>query len=90
MINSFGVTLPSLVKALTHYKTDMIDVIAMSSHQGCCVTCGTKYSRMDQVKFFKGCLPQILLGPFLNALSHVSIAASSFIVKYCPSWVIWA
>ena len=53
---------------------------------------GTKYSRMDQVKFvedslnkiervwsvenrsysfniFKGCLPQILLGPFLSSLS---------------------
>ena len=23
---------------------------------------GSRYSRMDQVKFFKGCLPQILLG----------------------------
>ena len=34
-------------------------------------TFGTKYSRMDQVKFFKGCLPQILLGPFLNALTHL-------------------
>ena len=33
--------------------------------------CGTKYSRMDQVKFFKGCLPQILLGPFLNIFSHM-------------------
>ena len=22
-------------------------------------------------KFFKGCLPQILFGPFLNALSHI-------------------
>ena len=46
--------------------------------------CGAKYSRMDQVKFkmiwsasgdhitfFKGCIPQILLGPFLNILSHV-------------------
>ena len=37
---------------------------------------GKKYSRVDQVKFvvdsfFKGCLPQILLGPFLNALSHL-------------------
>ena len=29
---------------------------------------GTGYSRMDQVKFFKDCLPQILLGPFLNTL----------------------
>ena len=28
---------------------------------------------MDQVKFFKGCLPQILLGPFLNTLSHFGI-----------------
>ena len=26
---------------------------------------------MNQVKFIKGCLPQILLGPFLNALTHV-------------------
>ena len=26
---------------------------------------------MDQVKFFKGCLPQISLGPFLIALSHI-------------------
>ena len=35
------------------------------------VTKGTKYSRMDQGKFFKGCLPQILLGPFLNTLSQI-------------------
>ena len=25
-------------------------------------TCGTKSSRMDQLKLFKGCLPQISLG----------------------------
>ena len=47
----------------------------------------TKYSRMDQVKYagvsltllsvtllnqtFKGCLSQILHGPFLNTLSHL-------------------
>ena len=31
-----------------------------------------RYSRMDQTTFFKGCLPQILLGPFLNTLSHIS------------------
>ena len=31
----------------------------------------TEYSRIDQVNFFKGCLPQILLGPFLNTLSHM-------------------
>ena len=33
---------------------------------------GIKYSRMDQVKFFKGCLPQILFGPILNTLSHIN------------------
>ena len=32
-----------------------------------------KYSRMDQKNFFKGCLPQILFGPFLNTLSHMTI-----------------
>ena len=36
---------------------------------------GTKYSRMDQVKFFKDCLPHISLGPFLNALSHLSLGS---------------
>ena len=43
---------------------------------------GTNYSRIDQVKlvddsrpyhfnFFKGCLPQIFLGLFLNTLTHI-------------------
>ena len=31
----------------------------------------TKYSRMEEVKFFKGCLPQILLGLFLNNVSRI-------------------
>ena len=35
-------------------------------------TGGTKYSKMDQVKFFKGCLPQISFGSFLNTLSQMS------------------
>ena len=50
----------------------------------------SKYSRMDQVKFvedslvedpfkfFKGCLPQILLGPFLNTLSHITLHKNKF------------
>ena len=47
-----------------------------------CSADGTKYSRMDQVKFvedrpypfrfFKGCLPQILPGPFLNTLPYIN------------------
>ena len=35
------------------------------------VAFGRKYSRMDQVKCFKGCLPQISLSPFLNIFSHL-------------------
>ena len=35
-----------------------------------------KYSRMDQVKFFKGCLPQILLGPILNTLPQIFSAVA--------------
>ena len=31
----------------------------------------TKYSRMEQEQFFKGCLRQILLGLFLNVLSQM-------------------
>ena len=35
-----------------------------------CRTNETKYSKMDPVKFFKACLPQISTGPFLNTLSQ--------------------
>ena len=31
-------------------------------------------SRPYHFNFFKGCLPQILPGPFMNSLSHMSIA----------------
>ena len=37
-------------------------------------TCGRQSSCLSRPypsKFFKGCLPQILLGPFLNTLSHI-------------------
>ena len=40
---------------------------------------GAKYSRTDQVKFFKEYLPQILLGPFLNTLP---IKYISFLYTY--------
>ena len=29
------------------------------------------FSRMNQVKFLKDCLPQVLFGPFLKILSHL-------------------
>ena len=42
------------------------------------ILCGANYSKMDQImddfKFFKGFLPQILLGPFLNTLSHIFLS----------------
>ena len=43
-------------------------------------------SRPYPFKFFKGCLPQILLGPFLNTLSHISDALGNnkkFISEIC-------
>ena len=42
----------------------------------------SKYSRMEQVKFFKGCLPQVLLGPFLNTLPHMYICVYFMCVVY--------
>ena len=36
---------------------------------------------MDQVKFFKGRLPQILLGPFWNTLSHFLAYESAWIIN---------
>ena len=33
--------------------------------------CGRQLLSPYHLKFFKGCLPQVLLGPFLNALSHI-------------------
>ena len=38
---------------------------------------GPKYSRMEQLKFFKGCLPQIWLGPFLNTLTQIYLNSLS-------------
>ena len=32
--------------------------------------------RPDPFKFFKGCLPQVLFGPFLNIFSHVTFVVS--------------
>ena len=38
---------------------------------------GTTYSRVDQLKFFKGRLPQVLLVPFLNSLTHLYLTLIS-------------
>ena len=42
-------------------------------------------ARPYHFKFFKGCLPQILLGPFLDILPHITLY-SRLVLKYpeCP------
>ena len=45
---------------------------------------GTRYSRIDQVKFFKGCLPQMLLGPFLDILFHLLHNSENYIYLLGP------
>ena len=37
--------------------------------------------KADHFKFFKGCLPQILLGPFLNILTHMLVRADILFAK---------
>ena len=44
----------------------------------------------DQVKFFKGCVPQILLGPFLNTLTHMIynlISIFSYFFYFCDGQI---
>ena len=61
------------------------------------ITYGSKHQRIDQVKFFKGCLPQNLLGPFLNTLSHlfflvnrlINIMRSGFNIFIWNGWTIY-
>ena len=53
-----------------HLKFPFVE-ISFATSSVVIVLYGTKYSRVEQVKFFKSCLPQILLGPLLNTLSHI-------------------
>ena len=39
-------------------------------------------SRLSPFKFFKGCLPQVLLGPFLNILSQRQLYLKNIKVGY--------
>ena len=41
-------------------------------------------NRPYQLKFYKGCLPQILLGPFLKTLTHVSIQNVTSFAQLVP------
>ena len=50
-------------------------LLLLSSHNpsNFSLTYGSRYSRMDQVKFMEDSLQKILLGPFLNILTHMSL-----------------
>ena len=37
----------------------------------CNITFGSRYSRMDQVKFVEDSLQKVLRGPFVNTLTHL-------------------
>ena len=43
---------------------------------------GTKYSRMEQIKIFKGCLPKISLGPFLKTLSQIVVTLLKYVAGF--------
>ena len=47
-------------------------------------TYGTKYSRMDKIKFVDGNLQKILLAPFLNIFAHI-FALDREICKQIPT-----
>ena len=62
-----------MVKILTFYiiMTQTFKMLLFKLHDLFWIIYVTKHSTMDQVKVFKGYLPQILLGSFLNTLSHM-------------------
>ena len=60
-----------LARILLSWAFDMLQKLGI---------CGSWYSRMAQVNF-KGCVPQILLGSFLNTLTQVKMSSSSFLPK---------
>ena len=75
---------------MTYARSNMIGWKRLSPFPKCFTIYGTKYSRMDQVKFVKDslwrdmvcyfyriCLPQILIGPFLNTLSFIWVGSEN-------------
>ena len=62
--NKIDISFSTLILKIANFKNNQL---VSNKHP----LFGTKYSRMDQVKFFKSCLPQILLGSFLNTLSYL-------------------
>ena len=52
------------------------------------VTFESEHSRMDQVKFVEDSLYKILLGPFLNIVSHFQLFLSKVFSQYRPNYQI--
>ena len=53
----------------TLYLTAEYNIFSLTGYVG---VYGTKYARMDQVKSFNGCLPQLLFGLFFKTLPHTN------------------
>ena len=53
-------------------------VLSIENSATSLVTYGTNQSRIEQVEFLNNCLPQFLLGPFMNTLSHIYICEDRF------------
>ena len=78
MIISQGFTFATSLNLKSPYKTkhrlkqfvNLKDTWAKVFKNGLSKVCG---SRPYHFKFFKGCLPQILLGPFLNTLTYMNL-----------------
>ena len=61
-----------LAKGLLKFKRHFLKMLRPTEFKPASI--GTKYSRVDQVKFLKGCLPRILLGPLLNTWNQLSLS----------------
>ena len=59
--------------------SDALDMHMLGFQFGQYLLYRSRYLRMDRVKSFKGCRPQILLGPFLTTLTHMA-----FDLKFLP------
>ena len=60
------------MKWIVHYQDFWINIWNEVFKNGPSQICGIL--SLKNLKCFKGCIQKILLGPFLNTLSHLSIA----------------
>ena len=72
------------VKSLLFCFRDILNVILVVSYV---YHMSISWGRLYHFKYFKGCLPQILLGPFLNILTHLYLFVCVCFVYFRYVWV---